>query len=562
MSRARVPLASSFLTLARVAAILLPGVLPAGGLAAQQDVPGAVVIVIGRDPVTPVPTLTRSSADLDVANQLFLRLARLAPGLRTWGDSGFVPELARRWSRRDSVTLAFDLDARARWHDGRPVVANDVVLTLDRARNPATGGRHAAQLSEIASVKAEGSRRVVVTFRRSYAEQLYDVVFPVPPLPAHLVGAIPAESLEASPFVRQPVGNGPYRWVRSVPGQLVELEAVRGHFLGTPGVRRVVFRIVPDADARLNLLLSGDGDAQEAVSPPVANLERIRAAGHLREVPVASGLLGYVLFNFADPADSARARPHPILGDPRVRRALVRALDRTRMVRSVFGPYAAVPEGPTSQLWWIRSLAPAPLAPDTAAARQLLADAGWRDTDGDGVLDRDGRPLRLRLNVPAPSPPRRLIALQMQEQLRPLGVQLEVNVVEGGVFMQRRNAGDFDLDFGGAVQEPSPSGIVNSWSCANAGKPDGNVGRYCDPGVDSLVSLARFTGGDPAPYWREALARIQRDAPAIFLYAPATAFAVSTRYRNATLRPDSPWGDLYRWSVDPARALPRDRPGR
>lgn len=555
MPRARSPLRA-------LAAFVLLVLLPSGGLAAQRGVPGAVVIIIGRDPVTPIPMLTRFSADLDVANQLFLRLARIAPGLRTWGDSGFAPELARRWARRDSVTLAFDLDPRARWHDGQPVVANDVVTTLDRARNPATGGRYAAQLSELAEVRAEGARRVVVRFRRPYAEQLYDAVYHVPPLPAHLVAAIPADSLAASGFVRAPVGNGPYRWVRSVPGQLVELEAIRGHFLGTPGIRRVVFRVVPDADARLNLLLSGDGDAQEAVSPPVANLERIRAAGHLREVPVASGLLGYVLFNFADPADGTRTRPHPILGDVRVRRALVQALDRTRMVRSVFGPYAAVPEGPTSQLWWIRSLAPPALPVDTAAARRLLAEAGWRDSDGDGVLDRGGRPFVLRFNVPAPSPPRRLIALQMQEQLRPLGVQLDVQVVEGAVFSERRNRGDFDLDFGGAVQDPSPSGIVNSWSCANAGLPEGNVGRYCNPAVDSLVNAARFTPGDPSAHWREVLARIQADAPAIFLYAPATVFAVSTRYREATLRPDSPWGDLRRWHVDPARALPRDRAAR
>lgn len=556
MSRTRAPLACARRLLLPAAIVAL---LPAGSLAAQRTVPGSAVIIVGQDPVTPVPTLTRLGASLDVSNQLFLRLARLGPGLRTWGDSGFAPELARRWSRRDSVTLVFDLDSRARWHDGRPVVANDVVTTLDRARIPATGGRYASLLSELADVRAEGNRRVVVTFRRRYAEQFYDAVFHVPPMPAHLVAPIPAESLAASRFAREPVGNGPYRWVRSVPGQLVELEAVRGHFLGTAGILRLVFRVVPDADARLNLLLSGDGDAQEAVSPPVANLERIRAAGHLREVPVASGMLGYILFNHADPADSARARPHPVLGDVRVRRALVRALDRERMVRAVFGPYAAVPEGPTSQLWWIRSLAPAAAPVDTAAARRLLAEAGWRDTDGDGVLDRAGRPLVLRLGVPAPSAPRRLIALQVQEQLRPLGVQVDVQVLEGSVWQERRNRGDFDLDFGAAVQDPSPSGIVNSWSCANAGRPDANVGRYCDPAVDSLVALARFSSGDPAPYWREALARIQADAPAIFLYAPATVFAVSTRYRDATLRADSPWADLRRWSVDPGRALPRDR---
>jgi peptide/nickel transport system substrate-binding protein len=207
MPRARSPLAPLLRALAAFVLLALP---PSGGLVAQRGVPGAVVIILGRDPVSPVPTLTRFSADLDVANQLFLRLARIAPGIRTWGDSGFAPELARRWTRRDSVTLAFDLDARARWHDGRPVVAQDVVSTLDRARDPATGGRYAALLSELAEVRAEGARRVVIRFRRPYAEQLYDAVYHVPPLPAHLVAGIPADSLAASPFTRAPVGNGPY----------------------------------------------------------------------------------------------------------------------------------------------------------------------------------------------------------------------------------------------------------------------------------------------------------------------------------------------------------------
>ena len=100
------PRARSLLATPRraLAALVLLAMLPSGALVAQRGVPGAVVIIIGRDPVTPVPMLTRSTADLDVANQLFLRLARIAPGIRTWGDSGFTPELARRWSRRGAGT--------------------------------------------------------------------------------------------------------------------------------------------------------------------------------------------------------------------------------------------------------------------------------------------------------------------------------------------------------------------------------------------------------------------------------------------------------------------------
>ncbi|MGH7585688.1 MAG: peptide ABC transporter substrate-binding protein [Gemmatimonadales bacterium] len=547
-----IPAARPEVLVCLLAALALPP-----GATAQTAVPGTLVIISGQEPITPVPMLARGRAGQDVADQLFLRLARLGPSLRTAGDTGFVPELARRWTRRDSVTLAFEIDSRAKWHDGRPVTARDVVVTLDRARDPATGGRYAVYLGEIAGVTAEGDRVALVRFRRAYGEQLYDATYHVAPLPAHLVEGLSDEALAASPFGQAPVGNGPYRWVRRVPGQLVELEAVPDHYLGRPGLDRLVIRTVADGEARLNLMLTGEGDALEYVAPPLSNLDRLRARPGLRIEPVASGQLGYILFNYREPAD--RTRPHPILGDSLVRRAIVRAVDRETMVRSVYGAYAAIPDGPTSQLLWIRRLAPPAQPRDTAYARRLLASAGWVDRDNDGVLDRDGRPLELRLQVPATSQPRRQMALQLQEQLRPLGIRIDVQVLEIAVFVERRDRGDFDLDFAGAAQDPSPSGLRNSWSCASGGQPGANVGWYCNPGVDSLVDRARFAWGDPDSYWREVLARIQDDAPAIFLYAPATVFAVSDRYRGATIRPESPWAGVRNWSVEPSRALPRDR---
>src|SRR6187455_2720430 len=84
---------------------------------AQSGIPGTVVIIVGAEPAAPVPTIGGGKQNADVADILFLRLARLGPELITSGDRSFVPELARRWTRRDSLTLAFDLDPRARWHD-------------------------------------------------------------------------------------------------------------------------------------------------------------------------------------------------------------------------------------------------------------------------------------------------------------------------------------------------------------------------------------------------------------------------------------------------------------
>lgn len=533
-----------------IALVALSGTSGATPAAAQQPArAGTVVIIEPQYASTPIPTLmydaAAHTANFAVADQLFLRLATLGPDMVTAGDRGFRPALARSWTRRDSLTLVFELDPRARWHDGRPVTARDVVHTFELARDPKRSPRLARPLRWLANVAAEGDRRVVFTFSRVYAEQLYDAVHHVQPLPAHLVAGLDREALRQSEFARAPVGNGPFRWSRAEPGQFVELVRVPDFYLGEPSIERVIIRVAASPDARLNLMLSGEGDAMENLIPPLANLERLRASRDLRLVTAPSPSVGYLLFNQRARGDTSR--PHPILSDPAVRRALVLALDREAMVRSAYGPYARVATGPVSQIVWIGARLPKAAKQDVSAARRLLGERGWRDSDGDGILDRGGRPLTLALQFPTTSTVRRQMALQAQEQLRRIGVRIELDPLEGPVWIERRNAGAFDIDFSSATQDPSPSGLIQSWTCAGIG--GSNVARYCNPAVDSLINSAILTQRDPMPLWREAIRRIEADAPAAFLYAPVNVVAVDRRLGRVHIRPDSPWGAVREWTI-------------
>ena len=543
--RARVLLAGIALA---ALALTAPHVVPAQGASARTS----IVIATGGEATVPVPTLMEgphaSPANSDVADQLFARLGQLGPTLITSGDRAFEPLLARSWTRRDSVTLAFDLDPRATWHDGVPVTAADVVFTFDRARNPAVAPGLANLLRRIASVTAEGERRVVFRYTEPYAEQLYDAVFHVAPLPAHLLASIPAGSLEQAPFVQAPVGSGPYRWVRRVPGEFVELAANDRFFLGTPAVRRVIFRLATDPDARLNLLLAGEADATENIPPPRSNIARVTADKDLRVIPVPSPTLGFLLFNQRDSRD--RNRPHPILSDRDVRRAIGLALDRRLMVQAVLGSAGEVPYGPASPILWIRHGTPAPAPIDLRQARRLLDGRGWTDHDGDGVRDRQGQPLALTLIVPTTSGIRMQMAQMAQEHLRALGVRLEVDQIDYPVYTERRNAGAFDIDFASTSQDPSPSGLAQGWSCQGRT----NVARYCDPAVDSLIDTAVRTSEGAGQAWHAVLGRIEDDAPAVSLYALSYMYAVNRRFTNVRIRPESAWLSLREWTVGPQGA--------
>jgi peptide/nickel transport system substrate-binding protein len=544
----------------RIAVLAVPMLfLPSAAAVAQseREPRSTIVIVTGQQPTVPVPTLMEGPAanvaNTELADQLFWRLARLGPTLLTAGDRNFVPQLARSWTRRDSVTLAFDLDPRAKWQDGVRITARDVIFSLSRAQNPSIAPRLADLLRHVVSVTAEEERRVVFRFSHAYAEQLYDATFHVAPLPAHLLDTIPPSDLGRSSFVSQPVGSGPYRLVRNVAGQFVELAANQDFFLGKPQLDRVIIRIATDADARLNLLLSGQADAMDNVPPPPDNLRRIAADSSLRLIPVPSPTVGYLLFNQRDSRN--RSQPHPILADARVRRAITLALDRKTIVRAVLGTHGEVPYGPASQVLWIRHGAPKPERQNLAESRRLLAAAGWRDSDGDGILERNERPLGLTISLPNTSGIRRQMALLVQEQLRQIGMRIELQQFEGPIWNERRAAGKFDIDFSAVSQDPTPSGIKQSWTCSGGS----NVAQYCSPRVDSLIERAVLGQGDPAKLWIAALRQIEADAPATFLYAPTYVYAVKRRFHNVTISPVSSWQLLHQWSVQPTPVASQGR---
>ncbi len=501
-----------------------------------------MVIPVGVLGTSPVPTLTRGRAqNTRPRDMLFLRLAELGPALATVGDESFVPVLAESWERRDSVTLVFHLDARARWHDGVPVTAADVLFAFERARDPAISAQLATVLSTIQEVTAEDDLTVVFRFDRPFPEQFYTAVYHVQPLPAHLLAQLDPDSIAGSPYMQAPVGNGPYRFGRLVPGQQLTLTANDDFFLGRPGIERVIFLLASDADARLNLLLSGEADILQSAA--AADVPRIEAEPSLRVTAIAGNLVGYLLFNQRDPDDLDQ--PHPVLADRRVRTAIIHALDRDAMVRAIFDEYADVPHGPVAQLHWIRDTTERGIPYDPRKAKALLRQAGWQET-ADG-WQRNGEPLTLSLNYPTTSRARSQFAQLIQEQLRQVGISLELVGLDGAIWFERRGQRNFDIDFSSAVMDPSPSGMQQSWTCAGIG--GSNVGYYCNPEVDSLIARAIYQTGDGMATWRAALETIEYDAPAAFIYSPRVIFGIDRRFGNVELVPYSYWLDLWRWTV-------------
>src|SRR6266498_5522848 len=205
-----------------IAASLLLGALAGcesrGGC--RGDYCGALVIAAPGEPDILLPPITQLAIGRDVSDQLFLKLADVGMSANTIGDDGFVPQLAARWDWTDRVTLTFHLDPRAKWQDGVPVTAADVAFTFDIYSDSTVDSPSRSALREIVAVTAPDSLTAVFRFRRPYAEMFYDAVYHMRVLPAHLLRALPRTAWQAAPFGRQPIGDGPYRFVLLNSGEI------------------------------------------------------------------------------------------------------------------------------------------------------------------------------------------------------------------------------------------------------------------------------------------------------------------------------------------------------
>ena len=517
---------------------------PAGDAARAPG--GTMIIATTGDADVLFPPVTSVTNGINVSDLLFCRLAELKLALNTVDDAGFRPVLARSWEHPDSLTIVFHLDRRAHWQDGAPVTAADVAFTFGVYRDPAVNSPLAPFLAAIDSVTARDSFTVAFRFRRWYPEQLYDATYHMRVLPRHLLDTIPAARLATAPFARAPVGDGPYRFVSWAAGSEIALAADPAWFLGRPGLDRLIWRVTPELATAVSGLLAGEADAMEVI-PARGQLERVQQATDVRLVPYPSPFYAAIVFNLR----------RPPFADRDVRRALAMAVDRETVVRSVFGPFAEVAVGATSPMQWIWSDSISQLPFDTAAAARLLDQRGWRRGGAGGLRSSHGAPLRFTLLVPTSSQVRQQAAVIVQDELRRLGVDMRIQPLEFTVMERRTQTGDFDAALISRTIDPSPASLLQWWS-PGAG---GNIGRYADTAFGSLSAAAMRarTRAEAAPLWRSALGRLNDEAPAVFLFSPRNNAAISTRFRNVTIRPDSWLATVTEWRVIEARHIARDR---
>jgi peptide/nickel transport system substrate-binding protein len=518
----------------------------------------ALVIAIDSDVSSLNQHFAASSLDAFVSDPLGWNLCY--PTLR---DGALVhqPGLAYTWQRSaDGLQLELELRDDSRWADGRPVTPRDVVFTFELAADPRVGsslGSAAELLRAQDGVEAgEGTVRFHLAQAHDSAA-LLGAICGVVILPEHLLGSVEPGALRDHPFNRAPVLNGAWRVKAWEPDAWIRLEPAPAGTVPpdlTPRLDDLVFEVVPEYGTRLLALKAGNLDLMADVR--VADADTL-ASEHpeLRLHRRGPRSLVYVGWNHWVPG-SERSQPHPLFADRALRHALAQVVDVDRIIGDLF---TSASDGERYARRAVGAITPAlaqtyppdlePIGHDPAAAQRTLDALGWVDTDGDGVREKDGQPLRFELLTRATTKPRAQAAVYLQADLAAAGVQLDIISLERGAYFERLFAGDFDAVLGGwtASMYVDPAPLWHS-------KPDArfNFIGYANPAVDAAIARGQAAeGAERAAAHRDMQRLIHQDQPYLFLYWADEIVAVHSRFEDVRIDLSAPWRDLHRWHVAP-----------
>jgi peptide/nickel transport system substrate-binding protein len=506
---------------------------------------GTIAISASADADALVPPLTMSIEGKQVGDQVFDNLADIGPALNTVGDAGFTPRLAKSWAwAPDSLSISFQIDPRAKWHDGVPVRAEDVRFTYGLVKDEKLGSPLAGNLDNVDSVSLPDSMTARVWLHKRAPDEFYKVATPVSILPSHILRSVNPAQLRTSDFAQHPIGSGRFKFSSWERGARIVVTADSSNYRGRPKADRVVWLIAPEYPTAATRFLTGAADFISVVKPDYVARVREKDA----DVVTTNSSLdyGYVAFNLGD---ATKRQTHPVLGNREVRRALVMATDRNSLVRSVFDTLGLVAHGPVTRAL-PTSDTTIGLPYDTARAATILDSLGWK-RGSDGMRRRGPTPLAFALMVPSSSASRSKLAVLLQEQWRRAGAAVRIESLEGNAFGARLEDRRFDAALNGWHIDPTPSSVREEWASSEIKKGGYNETSYRSPTFDAVIDSA-ISEANPArsqALYRRAYRILTDDAPGMWVYELRNVHGVSKRIHPVGIRSDAWWANLADWSV-------------
>lgn len=478
------------------------------------------------------PLLASKTTDQDVNRILF-------PSLLQLNENGeAVPYLAKSYDvSDDGLVLTFHLQENAKWHDGTPVTAEDVAYTIECIIDPGFTGTaynkvsailgadayHKGEADSVEGIQVLDDHTIQFTLTSTFAPALSNLASRNI-LPKHIWKDIPvADHQNHVELMKAPIGCGPYKVVEYVEGQYVSMVANEDYWEGAPKTPNLVVKVVA-VDSILAELNNGTVDVvsvRDLTSDDKATLENLG----FDITSFANNIYRYIGVNLR----------RPIFQDKALREALYYAMDREGIVSSLLEGNGSVINSPFLPASWAREDVSRMniRGYDVEKAKQILADAGYADTNGNGILEApDGTELSFTYKIPTDSALTEQVALVVQQNWKAIGVDVEIQSFEYSELAQIAIF-NHDFDFYTLNCQFGDDPDIFAWWHSSAvhdeeGVPSFNFDGYKSDVCDDLIMKARATNdqAERTELYNEAAKVINEDVPMLFLYCQNNSYAV------------------------------------
>ncbi|MDD2715346.1 MAG: peptide-binding protein [Candidatus Wallbacteria bacterium] len=496
----------------------------------------SIVETSNAGPVILNPILCPDSVTRRTCGLIFSGLVKEGPELNMLGD------LADTWEiSLESREITFHLKKNVRWHDAAPFNAWDVLFTYQKIADPKTQTYDRENFSQVKTVEVIDPDTVRVR---------YDNLTPAA-LEAWSIGIIPRhlflnEDINTSKYNQQAIGTGPFRLKNWEPQTRVVLEANLDYFNGRPYADRYILKIIPDPSMQFLELLKENVDIFAITTDQfIKQADTPEFTSKFNVFRYPQRVYNFLSFNLLN----------PFFQDRKVRQALCLATDRQKIIDNALYGMGTLITGPFPPFFWAYDKSVKPWPYDPEKARQMLNESGWKDTDSDGILERDGKKFQVEIVTNNGNDTRKLAACMIRDYWKDVGVSASVRFVDWNALMDICDYKSYDTMILGWSHNVDPDPYRRWHSSQMPDKEKGKMGdnfmSYSNPEVDRLLEEARkITDQAEREKMYHRFHQILADEqPYIFIYATDMIYAVHKRIHGIKLEPAGIRYNFENWYV-------------
>ncbi len=472
-------------------------------------------------------------------------------------------ELAESWDvSDDGLVWTFNLRDDVFWSDGEPVDAEDFKFTYDAIGSDLVETPRKSNIELISSIETPDPQTVVVTFNEVKCDGLSDLGLGL--LPSHKFAADFSDIMTSPENEAPSVSAGPVMFQEWIRDDSVTTLSNPTYFKGAPNMEGWIYKEVPDAGARLAQLQTGEVN-YIAVQPE--QLASVNLDPNLNVYKFKDDGYSYIALNLANPANPqpgldeegnvVEQEPHPILSDKNVRKAIAHALDYQTIIDQVYlGQGYPLAANVLPAVEWAYDPSIAPYDYDTDMASQLLEEAGWVDSDGDGVREKDGVTLSLNLLTNAGNTTREDLGALVQDQLNAIGFDITFEAIEFGTMIESMLGQTYDMVIIGWTGLGTDPNDDSFWRREFDSPGSGfNFVSFSNERVDELLNQGLRVPGcateERAPYYQEIQQIIHEEVPYVFVTGTVGNQGYTNNWQGIDPGPWSFYHNMEKWSLVP-----------